>query len=214
MQQHVVGDSVLLADVVAVVGSHQRDVQLLCKHRHPFQHRLVDGNSVILNLQVEILAEKLAVPDGRLACGIHVLVHQMGGHHTAGAGRKADQPFMVFLQQLPVDSRFVVEAFGVGAAGKPVQRTVAVVVFCQKNQMEVISAALFAVRFQRGLVEAVAVGNVHLAAHNRFYPRFFGFLIELQKPEIDAVIGKPHGRHVVLTGCLNQSVDAACAIEQ
>ena len=111
-QQRVVEIRILVVEVVGIVRRHQGDAQLfgqlhLVGNDLPF---LVE--TLILDLQVEVLAENLPEFQCHALRLIEAVLQDSRLHFAAEAGGERDEPFAVFPQQFLVNARFVVEAFG------------------------------------------------------------------------------------------------------
>ncbi len=103
------GLGILTVQVVAVVGGHQRQVQILCHFNQSFVDRVLLRQGVFLDLDIVTSREQFAVPAGRFQGVFHPAPAALHGHLTLEAGRQRYQPFTVLLQQGAVDAGTVVE---------------------------------------------------------------------------------------------------------
>ena len=125
------------------------------------------------------------------------------------AGGEGDEPLGMGGQHLQIDARLVVEPFQLGQAGQLDQVLVAGVVHGQEHEVEGGLARAF-----RGLVEAVAGGDIELAADDGLDPGLFGLDVEFQGAEHGAVVGDGHGAHPVFLALGQQVADPDGAVEQ
>ena len=104
-QQHVVALGILTAEVVGIVGAHQRDAGLIV---HP-QQGTVDGglvrDAVILQLQIEIVLPQNVLQFQRIGLGPIVVAVQNAARDLTGKTRgQADQPLAVSAEQVKIDA--------------------------------------------------------------------------------------------------------------
>ena len=111
-QQHFLCVRVIMMQIVAVVRCHQRNA---CFLRKPYQMRiylLLDFQSLVLNLQEKILlAENIAQAVSILARLIVFFVYYRLGHRALEASRQRNEPAAMLLQEVVINSRFIVKAF-------------------------------------------------------------------------------------------------------
>ncbi len=109
-EQYLVSPSIVAVQVMAVVGRHQRQLQL---RRHLHQ-ALVDDillrQGVFLQLDIVAIRKLFAVPAGGCDGLLHPPPAALHGHFPLQAGRQGDQPLGVTGQQLPVDTGTIVKA--------------------------------------------------------------------------------------------------------
>ena len=166
------GAGVVAAQVVRIVGGHQRQAGLLREAIELRGEALVLLQVVVLHFEEEVVAaEDVGVGVGQ-AAGVVVLVGENGfGDVAAQAGGHADQPFGVLRQQVLIDARLVVEAVEVAGG----------------NQLDEVAIAFLVLAEQHQVVVAVGIGarlvallrNVHLAADHRMDAVGLGGVIEL-----------------------------------
>ena len=104
-QQHVMALGILMAEVVGIVGAHQRDAGLIV---HP-QQGTVDGglvrDAVILQLQIEIVLPQNVLQFQRVGLGPIVVAIQNAARDLTGKTRgQADQPLAVSAEQVKIDA--------------------------------------------------------------------------------------------------------------
>ena len=97
---------------------------------------------------------------------------------------------MILLQDLEVDSWFIIVAVDICSGVKLHQVPVAGVILGQENQVKVFISELCA-----ALNLAGALCLVELAAHNRLYSAVPALVIEVDGPEHIAVVGDGYGGH-------------------
>ena len=104
---------------------------------------------VRLHLEVVAVLEQLGVPGRRLARRVESIVHQVLRDFAGQAGRRDDEPLVVLREQLAVDARLGVEAFGVGERRELDQVPVAGHVAREQHEMVVRLGAWRRPRFVR-----------------------------------------------------------------
>ena len=96
---------ILTAEVVGIVGAHQRDAGLIV---HP-QQGTVDGglvrDAVILQLQIEIVLSQNVLQLQRIGLGPIVVAIQNAAWNLTGKARgQTDQPLAVGAEQVKIDA--------------------------------------------------------------------------------------------------------------
>ncbi len=111
-EQHFLGMSVVVMEVMAIVGGDERDTGLFRKPDQLAIDIFFDWQSLILNFEKKIaFAKYVAQAVSIFARLIIFLVHNGFRHRATKAGRESNQAFVVFGKQVVVNARFVVEAF-------------------------------------------------------------------------------------------------------
>ena len=113
------------------------------------------------------------------------------------------------LQELPVDARFIVEAFGIGKRGQLDQVPVAGLVLREQYQVIIFVAALGARLFL-----AARPGHVEFAADDGLDFCLEAFLVEFQGPEQVAVIGDGHSGHAQSLGAGDEARNARGTVKE
>ncbi len=108
-EQHLVGVGFVLVEIVAVVGRHQLDAEIMAQFLQASVDLPLLRDAVLLHLEVEAVAEELLQFQSLLSGGIHAAVADQPGHLAMQTGGKGDQTFVVRGQQLAVNARLVVE---------------------------------------------------------------------------------------------------------
>ena len=86
---HVLRVRIVLAQIVAVVGRHQRQTKVLFQLQQVGLNALLFGNTLVLDLEIEIaLAEDVGVAGGRLAGGVVLPFRQALGNFALQARRQ------------------------------------------------------------------------------------------------------------------------------
>ena len=212
--QDILDLGVLAFGIVGVVGGHQgqthpvgdvdRTEQLLALDRYPIVHDL-DEVPVFEELG-KPSRDVLSLLDR--SCGIRSSKYEPG-KFARHASAQADNPLAVEFEQLLVDSRFVVEAFEVGARSKADQIAKTGLILSKKRQ--VVGSLFRGVGIAR--VSATR-GDVSLIADDGVDSRCFGLFVELQGPVQVTVVGKCQGVHSEIFGPLDQSIDRPCSVEK
>ena len=161
-EQHVMSAGLIRAGVVAVVGHHQRNAELLVQLEQTGVDRLVVRTSVVLEFQEIVFAEHLAIPGCRVACPLKIGLQNGSRRLATVAGAQRDQAARVFGQQRAIDARLVVVPLQAGARDQLDQVVVALEVLRQQHQVEVV--AVLVAQF----VGHPARADVGLDAEDRF----------------------------------------------
>jgi len=210
-QHHLMGLRVLGFDVVHVIGHDERQPGFLCDFQQADVGDALFLQAVVLQLdEIVAFTEDVGVGAGQLQGAFQVAAQDAGGDLAVQAGGGADEPLAVFGQGFQVDARLVIEALQVSQRDQAGQVGIALGGLAQQELVVGLGAGLLlALAFQHG-----AVGHVGLAADDRPDARVLGFLVEIDDPVHDPVIGDGQGRHAQLLGLVDGLADAAAAVEQ
>ncbi len=208
-QQHLVGIKVLGSDVVYVVGSDQRDVQIAAHGDQLAVDPAEEIDVVLLHLQVEVLfAENFLEPAGHFPR----LGSLLSPDHTWDLGSRTagedDEALAVRFQQLAIDARFVVEAFELGLRDQLHQVLVAGLVPGQRREM-----IRFAVLLMHPL-GALTLCHIQLAADDRFDTVLVGCLVELDHAVHRAMVGDGQAVHAHGFGLGHERINLGQTIQQ
>ena len=207
-QQDVVRLRVALPQVVDVVGGHERQVQLAGQGQDALVDDLLLLDTLVLHLQEEVArAQDVAQPRRRFQRRPRLFDLERARHLPLQAAAEADEPLGVLGQQILVDSRPVVEPFGIARRHQLDQVLVALVGLGQQHQ--VVGFGL-----RSALLEAAALRHVDLAAEDRLDAAGARVVVEDHRREHVAVLGDRERRHVELDRFVQQLVDAAGAVEE
>ena len=197
---------------MGVGGGHQRHAHLagdLDGHRGA---AVLDVQPVVLEFDVEVVAERLGVPPGQLLGRLAVVLQDVLVELAGQAAAQADQPLRVGGQHLPVDAGAVVEALQEGDAGQLDQVLEAGAVLGQQG--EVAGRLPLAAAGRGRLGAAVAGGQVRLVAEHRVDAVLVALGVELDGRVQVAVVGDGARRHAQLLRLLDQRDDAVEPVEQ
>ena len=145
---------------------------------------------------------------GRLDRPPLLLEAQVRGYLALQAAAQPDQPGGVLREQLLVDSRLVIETFGVSGRNQFDQVVVTRAVGRQQHQM-VGGLARFAAAGQ-----AAAVRNVYLASNDRLDAALAGLVVKGNCRKQVAVLRDGGRRHLQALCLVQQLADAAGAVQQ
>jgi len=113
-QQHVVRVVVFGAEEMRVVGGDDREIQFVGEREDALIQDRLALRLVRLDFEVVAILEDVGVPVGGFPRAIEVVRHQMRRDFAGQAGGGDDDPLRVFGEQLAVDARLGIEAFGIG----------------------------------------------------------------------------------------------------
>jgi hypothetical protein len=208
-QQDVVRLVVAVAQVVDVVGAHERHAEVGGDWQQPVVDDPLLLDALILHLEEEVaLAEDVLELRGggnRLA---RVGTADFAGDLALEAAAEPNQALGVPCQQLLVDARFVIEALRVPGRDQLDEVLEADLVLGQQHQM------VRGLTRRAALVEAATRRNVDLAAENRVDPALPRRVVEHHRREHIAVLGDRHRRLAEPGDLVQQLVDPAGAVEQ
>ena len=205
-EQHVLDLALVLVDVMDVVGADHRDAELVA-HLEELPVDLDELGDVVVPLDFEVEVRHVVEPPRRLPGVLEPTLLDQAGHLAVEAAGEHDQAVAMLLEQLPVDSRPVVEALELGLGGELQQVLVAGLVLGEQRDME---------RLLIGGVSVVAAARRQVAFHANDGLDAFpaGDTVEVDRRVEDAVIGEADGVHPELLGALYQGLDAAKAVEE
>ena len=207
-QHHVVRVRVLAAQVMRVVGRHQRNVQLPLQPEQRLVNLLLVLQPLVLNFEKEIaLAENILV---LLRHAPRLLIppgHQFLAQLPAQAAGKPDQPLRMFGEIALADARLAIEPVQRGLRGNPDQVPVALFVLGQHQQVVVVVALA-----RRAVV--LVLRDIKLAAQNRLDPLGLRRIEEVHRAVDIAVVG--HGDRLLAErgDAVHELVDVASAVQQ
>ena len=116
-EQDFMSASIAPAQVVTVVGRHQREPQLAAQTNEPLVHDRLLRHSVGLDFEIVIAGRKnLRVFHRRISRRLFLFSQEVGRHFPLEAGRQPDEPVPVLPQNFLVDARLVVKPVDVGLA--------------------------------------------------------------------------------------------------
>ena len=191
----VMGVVIVFEEKVMVVGGHQRATGTPRDFDELGDQRDLGGIVVVLQFDVEVVAEDILVLAGDGDRAFHVAFFEHGGDFGAEVAVDDDEAFVVFGEGFLVDARAVVEALGVGEGGELEDVFPADFVF--DDDGEVIGGFGDAVGV---FVEAGVWGDVEFAADDAFDVEFLGGGVPFDSAEEVAVIGECDGGHGELFG--------------
>ena len=207
-EHHVVGVGVFAAQVMRVVGRHERNPQLALQAKEIGPDLPLVGQPLILNFKKEVLFPKISRywPATALACLV-LARHQGFAQFARKAAGKADEPLGVFREVPLAHPWLAVEAVQRGFRRQPDQVAVAFLVLGQHQQVVVLVV---------GGIGAVVLGLAHvkLAAEDGLYALGLGRLKEMHGPVNVAVVGHGHRLLAERSHAVNKFGDVAGAVEE
>ena len=206
--EHVLVIGVAALDVVRVVGQHERDARLAADAVAAAGGHALLADAVVLDLEIEVLAEDLAQPQRALLRAGVVVVDELLLDLARETAREADEALGMLFEHGPVDARLDVKALGEGHRHEIAEVAVARLVLAQQNQVGIVVVAAVL------LVRHAARGDVDLAADDGLHARLAAGLVKGHGAEHHAVIGQRDGLLAQLLDALCERVDAAGAVEQ
>ena len=192
-QQGVVGLHIVGTEVVGIVGGNQRDTKLGADARHLHIDDAVFHAPVVLDLEVEVVAENLLVPAGHIPCRIGPAPQDRLGDFPSQAGRRHHQAFAVLLEERLIDAGPRKNAPAphpaqMADAGELHQIPVTGGIFCQHHK--VIAAFLLGLGVINGSID-----DIHLIADDRLDPGSRAELEQLNGAIHHTVVGEGQGGH-------------------
>ena len=213
-EQDVVGQVVILGQVVGVAGGHHRESEPSGQVELARHAVALDLQAVVLDLDEEVpLAEGLVVPHGQVLGLGHAIVQQQLREFGANTSRQADQPLAVLCEDLLVDPGLVVIALEIRPRREPKQIAKAGAVARQQGQMIGIPLVSRPARAGRP-IGSLAGRDVGFDSHDRDDSRRLGLAEEFDRAEEVAMIRERHGGHPQRFDAADQVGDLALTVEQ
>ena len=208
-EQDVVRLVVVLAQVVHVVGAHHRQAEVAGDAGQAAVDDLLLVEPLVLQLEEEVVgAEDVAIGGRGGARLLEPILVDALGDLALETARQPDQALAVLREQVLVDARLVVEAFGVARRDQLDQVVEPLVGLGQEHQVVGRLAR------RAALGAAIARGDVDLAAEDRLDALLPRVVVEGDRREHVAVLGDGERRHAQLLRLVEQLLDAAGAVEQ
>ena len=206
-EQHLVGVGVVGVEVMAVVGGHDGQLEMVGYLQQALVGYLLLGQAVGLQLQIEAVRVDVGVFAGQGDGAVHVTGVEGARDLARDAGRKADEALGIAAQHGLVHARLVVEALQVAAAHQLDQIVVALDGLREQDQVVALAGQL------GGLVQMV-VADVDLAADDGLDAEVLAGQEELGRAEQVAVVGDGAGGHAEILGAGAEILDADGAVEK
>ncbi len=202
-EERLVGPRVLVAEVVDVAGSDEREARVRGELREQRVDPRLLREAGVLHLDVDVVAPEDLRETVEVGSGILWTTFLQGFTHSAReAPGERHEPLRVSGQVAPVDARLVVVALEESGRGELDQVPVALVRLGEERQVRVALLLLGRV-----------VADVDLAADQRLDALLPGVLVELDGAGERAVVGERDGRHLELRGAGRQIGDPAGPVE-
>ena len=152
-EQHLVGVGVVGVEVMAVVGGHDGQLEMVGYLQQALVGYLLLGQAVGLQLQIEAVRVDVGVFAGQGDGAVHVTGVEGARDLARDAGRKADEALGIAAQHGLVHARLVVEALQVAAAHQLDQIVVALDGLREQDQVVALAGQL------GGLVQMVVADS-------------------------------------------------------
>ena len=207
-EEHIVDLRILALEIVRVVRGDEGDAQLVRHLEERRAHAQLLADAMVLNFQIEPVAEDLLELARELARAGGILPQDALRDLARDAAGEADEPLGVLLQQRPVDARLEIKPLGEARGDEVAEIAVAGLVFAQENEVRIIPLRL------ARLFGARAGGDIDLAADDRLDARVLAGLIKSHGAVHHAVVGDGKGRLPERFGALRHLADAARAVQQ
>ena len=211
-EQGVVGFDVVAGEVVGVVGGDQGNPEFGGDAHDLGVNDAIFRRAVVLDFQVEVLAETLLVPTGHLPGHVGASLEDRLGDLATQAGGGHNQAFAVLLQGGLINAGARKDAAAAHApqvanAGELDQIAVAGGVLSQHHQ--VVTPLLLGL----GIVDR-AVHHIHLVADDRLDAGALAELEQLDGAIHHTVVGEGQGRHAELHSPLHHLGQLGGPIEE
>ena len=188
--QHLLHVGILAAEVVAIVGSHQREVALPRQPHESGEDLPLLGEVVVLDLDVVVPRSEDRGHGESGVLGTLVVPRQEPlGDVTRQTGRQGDQTLVVAAQQLHIHAGTAVKALGKARRDQSHEVLVALHVLAEEDEVVIRPLAALHTR----LIEAGIGGDVDLTADDGLDARLFAGLVKGDCAVQHAVIRNGHG---------------------
>jgi len=209
-EQDIVGFGMPFFQIVDIVGGDHLDIHLPGDGKDGVADGLFFGDAVVLDFEVEILAEDVAIfGDGRTAA-LLVLAQQPLADLALEAGAEGDQPLVMFAQQGAVDAGLVIKSFQISGRDQLHQVLVAGHVLAEQDQMK-SGAAGAGIGL---LLQTAARSHIDFGADQGFDFGLAALFIKADDAMHAAVVGQSDCRHALRFRPLDEILDAAGAVEK
>ena len=210
-QENFMSEGVAGIKVVTVIGGKHWKVELPGQGHEPRKDSLLLLQAVVLKLDVVPPLKQLGeIPRGPLRALLILLKERLRHRAVKTRGRR-DEPLGVFLQQVPVDAGFVVEALQMTLADKGEEVPIALLVHGEK---ELVIKPHGSVARGRRPVEPAPLGDVELAPEDGFDAVLKRLLVKLDGAEEVAVVGDGQGGQLLGLRLLHQGVEPVGPVQQ
>ena len=207
-EQNVVRVGVVFAEVVAVVGGDERDVEVFFEAEEIGVDLLFELEALVLNFEEEVAAaEDVLVLRGSAARGLVVPFHQVLAELAGEAAGEADESCGVFGEIFLADARLAIEAVERGLRRDADEVAVALFVFGEDEQVVVVVA------LRLGAM-VVLLADVELAAEDGLDAARLGGVEEVDGSVDVAVIGDGNGLLADVGDALHELFYVTSAIEE
>ncbi len=207
-QHDVLGVGVVFAEVMAIVGGHQRQAKIFFQLEEAGMDAVLHLQTLILDFQKEVFfAENIGERSGGRARSIVVILHQAFGNFALEASGEADQSAGMLGEKLLADPRLVIKAMQRSLRRDLDQIAVAFFVFGEHQQMVV------GVAFGRRAM-VVFLADIEFAADDRLHARMLGCVDKMDCAKNIAMVGHGHGGHAQLLHALAKLFDITGAVQQ
>ena len=173
-------------------------IPTMSRHRMP----------MVLHLEIIPVTKDRFVPLSDPFCLVIAIVAEIFTEFTTRTSRQDDQPFIVFLKQLVIDARLVVDAFEIGSRRELHEIFVALIVH-RKDRQVVASLIL-----RRITIVPRARRNVRLHAKDWLDVSFFCRLIKINHPTHRAMVSDRTRLHTKLFRLVDELLDLCQSIQQ
>ncbi len=206
-EHHVLRVRIILAEIVAVIGRNQRDLEFFLQLQQVALNARFFRQSLVLNFEIEIaFAENIAERYGGFTSCVVLPFSEILGNFTLKTRGQTDQPSGVLSQEFLAYARLVVEAMQRRLRDNLDQIAIAFIVLRQHDKMVV------AIAFLIGTV-VLFLADVEFATQDGLHARFLRSVYERHSAEDVAVVGHGHAGHVEFFDALDQALDVTSAVE-
>ena len=220
-QQSVMCFVVFPMRVVSVICCQQWCANFLGQFNEQWIGLMLFSNSVILNLDEEIVfAKNVLQSTGISFCPRYVAFQHLLQHMTTQTSTRCNDAFAVSLEKLPVHSRLVVVALKECKARQLDEVLVTNVVLGKQGEVVIHLSPTFGFASRvvnatatRRTFRAMLMSHVCLGANDWLNPFFFALLIKIDDAIHVAVIGHSKRWHSFGCSFANQFIKPRCAVQ-
>ena len=202
--EHVLHLPILFFEVVNVVGGNKLNPRFPRKAHKQRQNLLLLGNAVILNFDIEILAERLFHFERKRLCLFVLARHQIARNTPRKARRKADHAVGVLFEYLVIDTRTVIIPVDESKRIELDEIDVARLVFGEQNEVIGVLVDML----------AVVVYHVKLAPDDVFDTVLLAFFGKTERSVHIPVVGDRHGIDAVFLAVADEVVHFYSAVQK